>query len=659
MRTLFVGIVALFLAWPASAQKSLYWKAIDVQASLDAAGTIHVTERQTFVFDGDWNGGERIFRLEKGQSFALRGMSRVDESGQLIPMQEGSLDEVDHYAFTDPKTLRWRSRLPSDPPFQSAVITYVLDYSLENVVVKRPGDYLLDHDFLFPDRSGRVEKFTLDLTLDPAWDSGAGARHVEKETLPPGEGVLLTIPLKWRGQGSPSSVRADELPIRLALLAILLIVPVLLWNRLLNRERALGRLAPLTPHEINHEWIERNLLPIKAEVVGAAWDEAVGEDEVSALLARWTAEGKIETRVTSSDAEELKTKLASLQQSSENDAVKAPNGLASFIEKVLPASPGGLSMTLKVPRESFTGSERALIDALFYSGDHTSTDGIKSHYKQRGFSPSALVKADLDKEAEALTARLGEKIKISPLPSLILFGLTAWASYIGFKRLSDPPPSLFVFAVIMLLAATISAAVAATWRTRLDRTEKDAGFRVPVALAVLGAAAILMRDLFNLPLQLAFIMGALFIANSSMNTARSRRGPKAIAFRKKIVSAREYFLNELKKKDPALDDRWFPYIIAFGLNDQASKWMQSFGGVGQNVSHHRSSSSSFSSRSSEGSSSGWTGGGGAFGGAGASASWAAAASGIASGVSAPSSSSSSGGGSSSSGSSGGGGGGGW
>ena len=47
--------------------RSLYWKALDVTARLDADGRLHVTERHEMVFTGDWNGGERTFRITGGQ----------------------------------------------------------------------------------------------------------------------------------------------------------------------------------------------------------------------------------------------------------------------------------------------------------------------------------------------------------------------------------------------------------------------------------------------------------------------------------------------------------------------------------------------------------------------------------------------------------------
>jgi len=106
----FLAPVALF------AQKTLYWRRMDVAARLDARGVLHVSERQAIVFTGDWNGGERKFRIAPGQTLRFKGISRQDEAGQMRALTSGSLSDVDHYTFTDPTTLRWRSRLPSDPP---------------------------------------------------------------------------------------------------------------------------------------------------------------------------------------------------------------------------------------------------------------------------------------------------------------------------------------------------------------------------------------------------------------------------------------------------------------------------------------------------------------------------------------------------------------
>jgi hypothetical protein len=118
-RRLLLALALTTLAAPASAQeRELHWQSLDVRARLDADGRLQITETHAMVFTGDWNGGERGFRLESGQRLRLRGVSRRDpQTGETVPLVEGDLSQVDHYGFTDSKTLRWRSRLPSDAPF--------------------------------------------------------------------------------------------------------------------------------------------------------------------------------------------------------------------------------------------------------------------------------------------------------------------------------------------------------------------------------------------------------------------------------------------------------------------------------------------------------------------------------------------------------------
>ena len=113
-------LAMLFGAGTALAQKSVHWRALDVKAQLDTDGKLHIVERHAMVFTGDWNGGERSFRLFPGQKLSFEGIRRLDPTtGAARDLTSGSLDEVDRYAFTDATTLRWRSRLPSDPPFEN------------------------------------------------------------------------------------------------------------------------------------------------------------------------------------------------------------------------------------------------------------------------------------------------------------------------------------------------------------------------------------------------------------------------------------------------------------------------------------------------------------------------------------------------------------
>src|SRR5690349_8246148 len=146
-----LGLLCALGAARGVAAKELFWRAFEVRARIDAAGALHVRERQDILFDGDWNGGYRGFRIRAMQKLDFERLLRIDpESGREVPVAPGDLSQVDQYKFVDPTTVRWRSRLPSDPLFDRRQIDYVLEYRLTNVI-RRVGDaYLLDHDFAFP-----------------------------------------------------------------------------------------------------------------------------------------------------------------------------------------------------------------------------------------------------------------------------------------------------------------------------------------------------------------------------------------------------------------------------------------------------------------------------------------------------------------------------
>ncbi len=136
-----VALCVVALPAGALAQRALHWDSVDVAAHLDAEGRLLVTETQTMVFNGDWNGGERRFNIRPRQKLQLINLDRAEGDGWKPMVRDSSLDDVDDYAFTDDTTLRWRSRLPADAPFANTRMTYVLLYQLSNIVLKDGDDY--------------------------------------------------------------------------------------------------------------------------------------------------------------------------------------------------------------------------------------------------------------------------------------------------------------------------------------------------------------------------------------------------------------------------------------------------------------------------------------------------------------------------------------
>jgi hypothetical protein len=631
VRTIRAILLLLIAATPVAAQRSLHWRDVQVDATLQADGTLRVSEQQTIVFTGDWNGGERRFDVRPRKRFQFLGMHRVDSLGGAHRMTEGDLAVVDGYDFTDSRTLRWRSRRPSDPPFSATAITYVLEYALSNIIVPDGENWVLDHDFAFADRDGEIESFGVRLELDSAWRAAAPYDGAwQARSLPPGEGFVVRVPLRYTGSGDGPSVSLGAEPVERGIAAFVVLVLLASFGRRLHaREKANGRLQPLPPAEqVDEAWLDENVFEHLPEVVGAAWDERTGASEVAAILARLVTEGKMRSEVK-------------------------PGGMFKG-----PA----LHLELLVDRDRFHGHERRLVDALFEGNERiTDTDRVRQRYKKSGFDPAEKIRKPLKDLVKDLAPEPTPS-KPSVLPTLLcFFGAVLLLGYAISREPADAPVVILV-GVVTIVCYFLAIGGAAAWRKRVHDVVASASFfLLPWTVALAALLFVLATGIMQVSVVAVTGLALLFVAlaNSVFNQARSRESVERIAFRRRLATAREYFLGELRRDQPRLQDSWFPYLIAFGLGKHMDRWFAAFHGEAlRSVS--RSGYSSGSSESS-GSGGGWTGfgGGGGFSGGGASASWAAAAGSMAAGVSAPSSGGSSGGGGGGGGSSGGGGGGGW
>ncbi|HEX8027038.1 MAG TPA: DUF2207 domain-containing protein, partial [Vicinamibacterales bacterium] len=397
----------------AHAQRALHWDNIDVAAHLDADGRLLVTETQTMVFSGDWNGGERRFNIRPRQQLQLIKLDRAEGGGWKPMVEDSSLDDVDDYALTDATTLRWRSRLPTDAPFANTSITYVLAYQLANIVLKDGDAYTLDHDFLFPDRDGVIARANVALTLDPAWQpqTGINSRYTA-EQLRPGQGLVLKIPLRYTGAGVPMALDG-RLPRGIVRgLWLLLAVPIVVIAWTFGREHWYGRFAPLET-KIDDTWIRQHVVNQPAEVIAAAWDHHIENSEVVALIARMVAEGTLKSEATKK----------------------------------------GMSLHLKVNRGRIKGYERALIDGLFFGeSTHTSTEIVRRHYAKKGFDPSELIRAELKARAESILPP-GRNPWIVPMLATVVYA--AGAVLIAYEwmngRITNTVAGLSAFGVLPLI----------------------------------------------------------------------------------------------------------------------------------------------------------------------------------------------------------------
>ena len=247
-------------------------------------------------------------------------------------------------------------------------------------------------------------------------------------------------------------------PIERAILAtVLLLLLGSIGKRLYTREKSTGRLDPLpSPEVVNEKWLDEHVLAHLPEVVGAAWDNSTGASEVSALLARMVADGRMRSEVK-------------------------PGG--TFKDPVL-------HLELLVDRSRFHGHELRLIDALFERGQtKTDTASIREHYKQSGFDPAEKIKKPLTDLVKTLVPGKAPS-KPSALPSLfaLLFAIALLVAAV----VNEPAdaPLVFVGAAMMIVCYFIALGGAAAWRNRVHDVARSAGFfLVPMAISLAGCSS--------------------------------------------------------------------------------------------------------------------------------------------------------------------------
>lgn len=668
-------LLACVFASNVASSRTLSWDSLDVDAHLDKDGLLYVTELHAIRFDGDWNGGERRFRVERHQQFKFISLTELDsESGVKRPFESGNLNFVGEYKMFPENVLRWRSRLPQDPPFKHESRWYEIKYTLANIVIRDGGAYRLDHDLAFPNRPGVIERFTSHITLDPLWQVDADVQlTVERTSLIPNQSVIIKFPLHHVGSTSPRLIADTEataqveppanmfevlnisanwvtpiLPWRFALLLMIVALLGFTFMRWHREELAIGKLFPLeSVDSVDAIWLATNIFVHPPEIVGAMWDDKKDACEVAAALARLTLERKLRSEVRS-------------------------RGRWFWRRDVL-------HLKLLVARTELKSYERELIDLLFFDAAiETDTDRVRQHYRGRNFDPSKVIPSTIGiQRRQSRRAKGGKKNrKINPLVALSMVALALAIAGVAENPLSILP--MLVFAFWMLLPFVGARVAAGRYRARLSVLNPPL---LLFCLSVLVIVALVVLILFKPHFGFAVLQSAActvfatLLLYNAIDALRPVENFELTQKRLRFSLARDFFLRELRSESPALRDEWYPYLLAFGLGRNVDRWFKR-----KNVFAVRSSgaySISSSSTKSDAISNQvtepniWTGGGGAFGGGGASGSWSAAASGIAASIAVSnfkitngsSGSRSSGGGSSGGGSSGtssgGGGGGGW
>lgn len=191
-----VLLLSLFLATPASAEKSYYAERFDVQIDLQEDGSAIVTETVEFRFSGD----PFTFAFREVSAAETDGVTFLDASMDGVPMPLGTgAGQVEVEAGNRLK-VTWHF-----PPTSDAARVFTVRYQAEGVIRKGDADTLIwravpeDHDYsiskstivlTYPPKATVLGQPTLDWNHESRWE---GDRIILTASgLGPDEDLILT-----------------------------------------------------------------------------------------------------------------------------------------------------------------------------------------------------------------------------------------------------------------------------------------------------------------------------------------------------------------------------------------------------------------------------------------------------------------------------------
>ena len=361
MKALLCSTLAFLAAAAGTGQQTdpfQYWRrpaavrSIDIRATLDRDGRLHVVERQRLRITAANDGASRQIVRSLRRGIELRGVSLV-EGDALNPLERGELTEPGRYRFeTGTSTILWT--FDSETPEQ----TFQLEYTLVDALAARPGGYRIAYDAL--PRTAYAEARAL-VTLDPAWavvpDSTAAAQPLDL-TLPVEKRPLL----RYVGSGEPAFVpplAPDSLRRRLTIaIGAGCLILALLFVR---HEWIAGRLrVPRPPLRVDAGVVRDDLLSLFPQL-----EQPGGTADDSSVLARMIVEGKVLIHLHSGVSDQMHLLLVRSRDelSDEERAVSALIFGAGYITSTSKLRrPRRFAMT---PRDTTHWSTRVLVIAVW------------------------------------------------------------------------------------------------------------------------------------------------------------------------------------------------------------------------------------------------------------------------------------------------------
>jgi uncharacterized membrane protein YgcG len=285
------------------------------------------------------------------------------------------------------------------------------------------------------------------------------------------------------------------------------------------------------------QWVDELLSKLDAEVVGVAWDGVVGQDEVAAILARMTAEGKI----------------------------------TSSTEK------GDMILKLEVPYATLRGYEADLIQALFLGKNETTTRAVREYYAASGFDPARVIQHNLHSALYGLP-QWEDQERGEWVVFWILAALTFVLAIAGGSRSEVDAGLAFMFGFLAIIGGglTMLFTIGAKRALTAVGIRFFLGLLVPfcgvtlAAFGIVNGPAIRMHHLTAMMLaSAALTLVVLAVERMKIDHTRQK-----VEFRKNLAAAREWLKAQVSTAGAPIPDLWIPYLYALRLANQYSWHVQ-------------------------------------------------------------------------------------
>ncbi|HEY8133954.1 MAG TPA: hypothetical protein VII12_18910 [Thermoanaerobaculia bacterium] len=520
------------LALPATASDDPFWRSIDAEISLEADGSVTVTEKA-------------VVENPSGAAATIkhRYWTDSDEKVQLM-----SILPSDHYKFEP-----WGELQLNVPP---GVSNYVITSRVTGVVtpifavprgvrsmnphdiVVDPRDrireilpfwrdhgdqprsrYLLDYQFFFPDQQQRFELIP-SISFGSEWKpvhpiKPGGVGSQVKAISGYADSYRIRHLFDYTRPGAPAAIDLRAYEIRSGSIVAFPIAAALIWLVYVAwvwiRSRS-------TKPEIDERWLRENVFNQPPEIVRAQWSGWVETPEIEEFLRRLEKADKITL-----------------------DIEKVNQGTDDEEEVV--------SVRLRVDRSHLSDYERAVIDALMPQSDEITSRDIKKIHAGTDFDPMDAAGAWL-RRAFPEKKRTSKPPVLSRLLSFLLFA--GGAVLLGMEAVrggADPIPFVATLVLTNFLVAI--------WPTF---QKPSLAIRLAfIPLILLFCVVLLVQTITNQPAGIYASVGAMLMTLGGFhiivsNAAKSDRRPAA------LVDAREWFRNQTH-----IRDEWLSYVDALGL----------------------------------------------------------------------------------------------